>query len=297
MNKDEIFGLIILFSIITISLFGGAKGVSRTGFLSSTNKTTTQKPLTQAEIQRQLNKAKYDAEQLQKKIQAEEDKKYQSVYYGMVTLYSVNKSTDPKNEYITIKVNTTKDPINVTGWTIKSKSSGISVKIPQATRLFFANTNNSEEDVYLKSGEKIYLITGISPNGSSFKVNKCSGYLTQFQTFKPSLSTSCPQPRNEDLSSIPKSPNNDACLDYIDRFPRCRIQTTSLPANWSYECTNFIYSKINYPSCINIHKEDKDFYLSEWRIYLKRSERLWKDKREDLVLLDNQGKIVDTLQY
>jgi hypothetical protein len=90
---------------------------------------------------------------------------------------------------------------------------------------------------------------------------------------------------------------NDACFDYIESMGQCRIQTETLPLNWSHECTNFIYNKINYPSCVNTHKNDKDFYQKEWRVYLKRSEKIWKEKRETIILYDDHGKIVDTLKY
>ena len=149
----------------------------------------------------------------------------------------------------------------------------------------------------ISAGDTAYLITGISPNGVSFKTNKCSGYLTQFQTFIPYISNSCPRPRDENLSAIPKIAVNDDCLDYIDSFPSCRVETQNLPVNWSYECKNFITQKINYPSCVNLHKGDKDFYQNEWRIYLKKSTSLWKSRRENIILYDNLGKIVDTLTY
>ncbi len=305
MKNDNFVGFIILLGIISIGLFGGASkntnsinnGASsnpRIGFSRQNNTTPEQQ---QNQIKYQLNQAELKAAEIQKQIKAEEEKKTQSIYKGIVDLRSVTRSNDPTKEYLSIYVTNTKTPINVTGWTIKSLSSGQSVKIPKGTYLFFTGTVNSEEDIYLNSGETLQLITGISPNGASFKLNKCSGYLSQFQTFTPYLYTSCPLPRNEDLSSIPKTVKNDACFDYIESFPGCRIQTQNVPANWSYECTNFIYNKINYPSCINTHKNDKDFYGKEWRVYLKRSERIWKDRREEIVLYDTTGKIVDTLKY
>jgi len=300
MDKNSIIGIVILLAIIVIALTGGTKNASNTSntskgsFFAPKNQTEAQK---QASIQKQINDVKKKTVVLQKQITAEETKKTASEYKGIVDLSSVRKSTDPNKEYLIIRVNNAKTPINVTGWTIKSNSSGASVKIPKGTYLFFADSINTEDEIYLNSGETLYITTGISPNGASFKTNKCSGYLTQFQTFTPSIKSSCPRPRDENLSPIPKTVNNDACLDYIESFPACKIQTKTLPANWSYECTNFIYSKINYPSCVNTHKNDVDFYQKEWRIYLKRSEKLWKDRREEIVLIDNAGKIVDALKY
>lgn len=295
-NKTEI---LVIVGIIVVGLLGGFKSAGNGGLL---NVNGSPQPQTQAQkeavIQRELTDAEYRVQELQKQVQAENDKKYASVYKGQVRLAYVNKSNNASQEFITIQATSPlASPINITGWTLVSTSSGVTIPIPKATKLFFADSQNSEEDVYLTGGEVVYLTTGYSPNGASFKVNKCAGYLSQFQTWNPSLSYSCPAPRNEDTSSIPRSPVNDACLDYIEYMPQCRIQTETLPLNWTYECTNFIYSKINYPSCVNAHKGDKDFYQNEWRIFLKRSAPIWKDRRETIVLYDKAGKIVDILRY
>lgn len=221
-----------------------------------------------------------------------------SKYSNHVSISYVSNGSTPNTEYVQIRTTgNASTTIPITGWTLISTSTGRSVKIPKAIYLYFADSQNYEQNIVLGANETVYLITGYSPNGASFKVNKCSGYLQQFQTFKPALPYSCPAARNENLSSIPKTVNNDACFDYIDGMPPCRIQTEELPANWSYECTNFIYNKVNYPSCINVHKADKDFYKSEWRVYLQRSEKLWKDYRETVVLYDNDGKIVSKYEY
>lgn len=292
--ENNSFGLLVILGIIAVILLGGVKNAPFTPPLKSS---TTQTQST-ANIEQQIKKAQSQVKDLEKEIQLEADKKTQSQYKDIVTLSFISKSSDPSREYATIKVSTkATSTIQVTGWTIKSLSTGNQVTIPKATYLFFTGMLNTEDNILLVGGDTLYLVTGISPNGASFKVNKCSGYLGQFQTFVPYLNNSCPLPKNENLSSIPNLVVNDACFDYIDSMPRCRIQTKPLPPNFSSECTNFIYNKINYPSCINTHKDDKDFYQKEWRVYLERSARLWKDKHESIVLYDSGGKIVDTLTY
>jgi hypothetical protein len=284
MDKNTLIGLIIIIGIISIGLFGLNKGkglglFAPSNFTIGTNSGNTGNGNSGTEAEKTESKT-------------------ESKYKGTVSLTYVNRSVDPTQEYITIRAGGNSGNVPITGWTLKSLSSGASVKIPKGTFLFFTGMVNGEQDIVLAPGDNLYLTTGISPNGSSFKVNKCSGYLTQFQTFTPYLNNSCPLAKDEDsASAIPKTVNNDACFDYIDSFPRCRIQTDPLPANWSYECTNFIINKLNYPSCVNAHKNDKDFYQNEWRVYLKRSERLWKDRRETIVLYDSLGKVVDTTTY
>ncbi len=298
--SNNFVGLAIIVAIIFIGITGGFKpkeggglfsfGIQGTSTISSSN--------SDYELVQKINDAQRQVDELKKKVEEQEKNKTLSKYRDLVSISYVSRYGDQNSEYVQIRTSGSgTTTVNVTGWTLKSESSGRAVNIPKATKLFFADSPNSEEDIILSANENLYLVTGYSSNGSSFKVNKCSGYLSQFQTFNPSLYTSCPAPRDETLSSIPQTLNNDACFEYIERMPSCRIQTENLPANWSYECTKFIYDKINYPSCINTHKSDKDFYGNEWRVYLKRSERIWKDSREKITLYDNEGKIVSTISY
>lgn len=301
---NNTFGILIILGIIFLAIYGGTVGKNQGPIFKPTpliqfNQTgsTGQSNLENAyTIQQKINDAQKKVEVLKKQLEEQEKLKIQSKYFGKIKISYVTRSTNPASEYVTLR-NTSTTTIMVTGWQLKSEASGQSVNIPQGSYLYFANSPNSEQDISLSEGETMYLVTGISPNGASFKTNKCSGYLSQFQTFTPNLYTSCPLPKDEDLSSIPKTVNNDACFDYIDRMPACNIQTRSLPANWSYECVNFIYKKINYPSCIDTHKNDKDFYGKEWRVYLKRNAKIWKDKRESITLYDNDGKVVSTYKY
>ena len=291
MVKEHSSGIIILFIIIAIAAFGGNRNAkSHNGSFS----TTPQEPTTEQKIVETKNKI----DTIQKQIQVLEDAKTQSKYKDVVSLRYVNRSTDSNNEYVTLYVSgDATSTIPITGWQIKSLSSGNSVTIPSGTQLFFSGTTNTESPIILYPRDTVYIITGVSPNGSSFRINKCSGYLSQFQTFIPYISTSCPSPRNENLSSIPNRIENNACFDYIDSFPSCRTQTENLPNNWSYECKKFIAEKINYSSCIDTHKNDTDFYQKEWRVYLKRSSPIWQNEREKIVLYDTDGKVVDTLKY
>lgn len=288
--------IVVLLGIIAIGLFGGSQGAGNNGLFSVQPATPVPNNVS---VENQIRETQSKIDELQRQIKAEEEKKNASVYKGEITISSVNRSTISSQEYVTIKMKSgSSKVIPVTGWQIKSLSSGNSATIPKGTYLFFTGTVNSEEEIRLVGGDTLYLVTGPSPIGSNFKVNKCSGYLTQFQTFIPYINNICPAPRNEDLSSIPKRVINDACLDYIDYFPSCRIQTEPLPQTWSTECYNFIQNKINYPSCVNTHKNDVDFYQPEWRVYLRSSSPMWKaNGKEAIVLYDNLGKVVDTIKY
>jgi len=283
--KEDSTPILVLLGIIAIAMFGGVQNSNNAGPVGAVQ---TQDELS---VDQKIVGTQNEIDNLKKQLQIEEDKKNQSQYKGMVTISNINRSDTPGQEFITIRASgNNRQTILVTGWTLKSISSGNQVKIPKGTYLFFSGMLNM-------AGETLHLITGVSPIGVSFKTNKCSGYLGQFQTFVPYLYNKCPLPRDEDLSSIPKLVINDACLDYIESMNSCKVQTEPLPTNWSYECTNFIQSKLNYPSCVNTYKNDKDFYQNEWRVYLKRSEKIWRNQREVVVLYDEVGKVVDTLKY
>ena len=90
---------------------------------------------------------------------------------------------------------------------------------------------------------------------------------------------------------------NDACIDFIERMRTCTINAKPLPLTMQYECSSFINSEINYQTCVTNHKNEEDFYKSEWRIFLNRDEELWKAKRETIRLLDADGKVIDSLSY
>lgn len=279
MNKDHGIGLAIIFLIIAIGLFGGVKNRPRVSSLTA---------------QQQIEQAQTQA----KNIQTQIDEANASPFKGEATLSYINRSTDPAQEYIVIKTTSFGGQnINVTGWTIKSLASGATYKIPQGTYLYWTNSQNSDTDIILAPGDTMYVNSGVSPNSENFKLNKCSGYLNQSENFVPYISTYCPSPRNEDLSSIPRDPTQNACFDFIDAMPSCRAQTSPLPAGLSAQCSDFIYKKINYSACVDAHKNDSDFYQPEWRVYLKHTQTLWLPERETIALYDRDGKLVDTLKY
>jgi hypothetical protein len=202
------------------------------------------------------------------------------------------RESDPKKEYIEISVFSNSDqPVNITGWSLVGKS-GVEVKIGQGAYLPYSAQVNPQQDIYLKNGERAIVVTGSSPIGTSFRLNKCTGYFSQFQVFYPGLYQDCPRPDDED---IPLS-FNDKCITYLEGLPRCRIQI-SIPAGLQPECQNFVNENINYSGCVNNHKDDSDFYKPEWRIYLNRSSELWSNKRETIILQDQNKRLIDWVYY
>ena len=274
-----------------MAAFGGAKNAKPLYQNGSNIPSPQERQLSVSEIEYNLNDARYKTQELQRQLAAEEERKNSSVYKGKISMY-VNTSSDASTEYVDIYADSTnKEPINITGWKLLSTSTNQTTYIPQSTYLYFSGQINTEQDVLLGPGEHAYIITGRSPIGHGFKVNKCSGYISQYQSFYPGVWTNCPAPRDEDQSSIPNRVVNDNCFDLINSLSSCRVPEP-LSKAYSYECQAFLTEKINYPYCISHHKNDKDFWGTTWYVYLKRSEPLWKYRRDVVILYDKVGKPV-----
>ena len=219
-----------------------------------------------------------------------------SFSYDRSTYYGAGDKDAANQEYLSVQTgqDITKK-VRLTGLVLKSAASGIKVVIGQGAYLYFSGQINSGQDIYLGAGETAHIITGRSPLGISFRVNKCLGYLAKNQNFTPYLYSNCPAVRDEPL---PKAPNqlNDKCLDYIEYFSSCDAFVTG-KLELSPECNNFLIEKANYGYCVQAHKNDKDFYQNDWRIYLSRDETIWKDKRETIELLDQNSKLIDSISY
>ena len=297
MTSDDWIGIAMLLGVFAIALAGGSKNANRV----VTPLTPAQQQIRQEQsrqtIESQVVNTQRQVDQVSADMEAMKIAKTRSPYYGLVSMQYISHSQNANEEYISLYVNPqATSSVVITGWTLKSVRGGEVVTIPQGTYLIFPNSQNSKDNIILTPGDTAYVNTGISPNGHSFKLNICSGYMNQFQTYNPSFYTNCPAPRNENLSSIPDRVENNTCFDYIDRISNCRIQTDPLPKTFSTECQNFILTKINYGTCINTHKNDKDFYQHTWYVYLGRNVPLWKNTREDIVLLDTNGKIVSEIK-
>lgn len=254
------------------------------------------------EIEREVVKIQKELALVQKELEKIERFGENSTFKGKVKIVSgagSARATDVNREYIIIEAdrnNTSR--ISIEGWRIESIITGRGATIEEASYLPRIGEINTELPVNLTPGDRAIITTGRSPIGVSFRINKCTGYFEQFQQFFPALRRICPLPEEEILSTeYPSILIDNACMDLVERTPRCQIRATKLPATLSFECQTSIIEEINYPSCIDKHKNDSDFVGNEWRIYLKRDLELWRGKREIIILFDQNRKVVDTLSY
>ena len=88
-------------------------------------------------------------------------------------------------------------------------------------------------------------------------------------------------------------------MPLIKPRPRGKVPPTTVPTRLRSDgsCQAFIFSRINYNQCVANYRNDRDFLQGDWHLYLDRTTRLWKSKREVIQLLDKNGKIIDSRMY
>ncbi len=222
-----------------------------------------------------------------------------SLYASDVTL-SVGraKDADPQKEYIIIKTSRNlKNPVTISNWTLESVTSGITAKIGEAAQLPFLGMMNANGSITLPAESTVYITTGRAPNGTSFRTNTCTGYFEQLQDFEPFLARECPTPENEMLLFPQQTLGNDQCIKFVQSLPRCAMRLTEIPPTTGSLCQEFVLNQLSYNGCITNHRYDPSFYKNEWRVFLGRSQELWKNTHERIRLLDQNGKLIGSITY
>ncbi len=253
---------------------------------------------------------------------------YHQVRIGRGTASSATRAN---YEYLVLSAGRTLEPITISGWVLENGRSrrtyelngrkvywgkSARVTIPLGVELLLEKGKPATYPIVLEKGERAIITTGYSPRnsavvgGTSFRVNKCSGYLEDENNvdFTPRLSASCPRPANDlETSSLPKD-----CYNFVKRLKSCHTPDTKpfrdsegdLVRNHldrvtglSAYCRTFVLDRYNYSACLGQAINDKDFYRPEWRIFLKQAYELWDKEREVITLYDSSGRLVDQIKY
>ncbi len=227
-----------------------------------------------------------------------------SPYKGTVSLRAGNVyDENPDREYLILSmaanVTTT---IDISKWYVRSYVTGEVGLIPNGDRILENWQNPEEEPIVLRQGEAAYLITGKSPISGSFKENACIGYLAKEETFFPSLSQSCPYPR-EELKRFGANIDldNDKCYAFVDSLASCTEpdEETYTRSKVGGACRDFIEDTFTYKDCVRLHRYDPYFSRESayWHIYLDERYELWRPRREIIQLIDGNDRIVDVIEY
>lgn len=210
------------------------------------------------------------------------------------------RNDEPDEEYVTIKTSRNLEgQLRISEWRIESTATLSGATLGDAAYLPYSGQVNTELPVAVGPNTTIYVVTGRSPIGTSFRTNTCTGYFVQFQDFEPRLDRDCPAPIDELGTYIDRTGGfipSDTCIDYVENLDRCTLNI-NIPANLSGVCRDFVLNELTYNGCVNNHKNDVEFYKNEWRMYLGRDQELWKNTRERIRLLDENGLVIDVISY
>lgn len=222
-----------------------------------------------------------------------------SPYAGVVELRDAGARGDiAGGEHLELSAAFAPSPIPITGWSLQSALSGTRVFIPSGASPFIAGALNQLAPIALSPGDSALLTSGFSPVGASFRENVCTGYLSQFQTFTPPLAQNCPIPADD----MPRNTQTlmqygDACVDFVHTLPACRFYTGFLPRGAGQSCGQFVGEVLSHNGCVARHQGDPGFYTGSWRIFLNAPAELWRNTHDVIRLLDESGRVVDTLSY
>lgn len=214
-------------------------------------------------------------------------------------------------------------PVNISGWTLKNnrgekmynlngqvyKTKSDSIKIPSSGVVYYNpyKTTNKKSSLILDPGDRAIVLTGKVANISpvviqdNFRVNVCMSYIENLSNynFYPSLRNNCPDERK----SINFYIIDELCENFIKRLPRCVEPEFSNNGcinkicGLTSFCRSIVLEKFNYNYCFDNHKNEDDFLVKEWRIFLNYRGSLWDQDRATIYLYDSTGKLVDQLDY
>lgn len=203
---------------------------------------------------------------------------------------------DEDEEYLVLSVSPlAQSSVSAAGWKLVSQKTGRGASFPQGTEDPRSGRVNILAPITLKPGDFATVSSGRSPVGVSFRENKCTGYFEGRQNFHPSLTQSCPTPYQE-YSRFYNGGVDSNCADYVRTIAYCSTETNA-PSNVSDSCEAFVEDYLNYNGCVGAHENESGFYGASWRIFLGSGNELWRSERETILLLDAQGKTIDSLSY
>ena len=230
-------------------------------------------------------------------VEEASDRYKPSPYTGSVVfldrISSVKKTSVDREYFVLLVSNVLTTPITITDWKVLDRQKKIIYSFPG-----ISVSDSSEEilPITVYSGDRIIVSSGSSPIGTSFRVNKCSGYLSQSNTFIPALRTSCLVPLHAftEYGKVPFS--DDVCYATILSLRSC-VTVDTVPLGVTDSCRDFLQNVLSEEGCISRHRNDTDFYTGEWRVFLGSDKELWKNRDNVLYLLDENDLLVATFVY
>ena len=220
-----------------------------------------------------------------------------SPYTGSVVFLdrvsSIKESSADREYFILLVSNVLTSPLTIAGWKVLDRQKKVAYPFPAISA---SSSGGDSFSITVYSGDRVVVSSGRSPVNTSFRVNKCSGYRSQFDTFVPAIRTSCVDPLRAfaDYGEVPFS--DDACYAATLSLPPC-VTADTVPSGVTDACRDFLQNVLSEDGCISRHRNDADFYTGEWRVFLDSDTQLWKNRDNVLYLLDENDLLVASLVY
>ena len=194
-------------------------------------------------------------------------------YYGQVSLYA---SLAAENQ------------VDVTGWVFQANRG--SQVVPRAVNLYDPSGLAGESDIRLSNSDMLNIYSTQSAIGENLRMNKCIGYLENYNHFTPQLPLSCPYIDRSEIANF-----TGACQNVITSVGSCKFPPDNpLIAPTDYACKDYL-SRMNYKGCFERHSGDADFLSHEWRAWA--GTRFLDPSHDNVYLYDRLGLLVDTYSY
>ncbi len=179
------------------------------------------------------------------------------------------------------------ETVDVTGWTIKSNFGFFT--IPQAQRVY--SFGGSQGNIILGYRDSVHLYSGQGPKGN-FRLNKCLGYFEETSPFTPSIPKKCPEPTRSEIESC-----SGYCEDYLLSLEPCEQPSANPPVPYNDTTCRDLLKTLNYGGCVEKYKNDDDFLLDEWWVWLDNKINIFDPLHDKVQLIDKEGNVIDEYRY
>jgi len=213
-----------------------------------------------------------------------------SPYSGKVKIESVAVGFDGGEQRLYLKSQVPLgQSVDVTGWRVITDTD--TEYIPKVSPAYKSFLSEPPADIVMKNGGLLVISSGLSPLVDNLRLNSCMGYLDAQYTFIPSLGTGCPRLTPAELSGV-----SGQCRSYLASVPPCTTpDPLSLPGTVGDFSCRATADKLNYDGCVSDHRNDNNFLLGEWRVWL--GVPFMPYPHGAIVLKDANSLIVDRYYY
>lgn len=259
------------------------------------NKKTTTEEVVEVDKKEEISKKKEDKPVVTKIAKPSKPKTVEiatdpnkSLYKSKLEIsYVYGRSNKADDEKIAI-VNKGNEPVNLTGFYLETY--GLEkFTIPKAYNLPGFSVFPTD-NIVLNPGGELVIYVGTQDRKMDFRENICTGYFDEKSDFGGALSHRCPR-----IDVSKRLDFTDSCIKGLNSIRRCKMYTSNMSLD--YACDEFATAHYSYAGCVTDYKDDKNFYLNRWFVWMQRTTEFFRSNRELIRLKDNDGKIIDEYRY